>query len=265
MGIQQNNQNPPAGRFGGGRFGGNNNNQNQNNNQNNGRPSRFGGGRFGGNNNNQNQNNNNQPVPPRAARPPRFGQASANNNNQRKDWTMLPLNKTVVRFDLDGLGDPFYKILRHEINTEYSHGKAVSQALESGGENVNELETLLDKVWEGYDLQGAMMVYRWNPSTWKGIEAPYPMPSDQVDWLSDVVDDELEEEAPKEPTPPAITCLRALDLPLVLNVLARSRTQVLLTKAPIVFSQQYLNRALVTDDPRIVKLTRATGYLREKL
>jgi hypothetical protein len=50
-----------------------------------------------------------------------------------------------------------------------------------------------------------------------------------------------------------------------LNVLARSRSQVLLTRAPLVFSQQYLNRSMMTDDPRLVALVKATGYLEEEM
>ncbi|HEX2622820.1 MAG TPA: hypothetical protein VHL11_21825, partial [Phototrophicaceae bacterium] len=68
------------------------------------------------------------------------------------------------------------------------------------------------------------------------------------------------------PAPVAtFSCLRAIDLHLVLNVLARSRSQVLLTRAPLVFSQQYLNRSMMTDDPRLVALVKATGYLEEEM
>ncbi|MBC8171426.1 MAG: hypothetical protein H7X77_07125, partial [Anaerolineae bacterium] len=110
--------------------------------------------------------NNNSPfsgnsAPPRPAPPaPRFGAAAQNNN--LRTWTMQPIQKTVVRFELRGLGDPFYRLLGHELNPEFGDFKKVTALLEKGGEAVRELEATLNQTWESYRLQGAMLVYNWN-------------------------------------------------------------------------------------------------------
>lgn len=191
--------------------------------------------------------------PPRPPAP-RFG--STQNNNQRS-WVMQPLQKTVVRFDLRGLGDPFYRLLGHELNPEFGDYRKVTAVLERGGEVVRDLENLLNRVWEGYRLQGAILVYNWNADSWKTIATP-PAPAPSED------EDENGLPAAAPPPPVTFTCLRSIDLQLILNVLARSRSQVLLTRAPLVFSQQYLNRAVITDDPRLVNLVKATGYLEDE-
>jgi hypothetical protein len=179
--------------------------------------------------------------------PARFGQQNM------RTWIMQPMHKTVVRFELKGLGDPFYRLLGSEMNPEYGDYKAVSAALEKRVERTGDLEALLNSAWASYKLQGATLVYNWNGDMWKALNTP------------PVQQSENEDESQQNPLPAPITftCLRAIDLQLVLNVLARSRSQVLLTRAPLVFSQEYLNRSLMSDDPRLVALAKATGFLEE--
>ncbi len=168
---------------------------------------------------------------------------------------MLPMHKTLVRFELKGLGDPFFRLLGHELNPEFGDYRRVTAELERGGEAVRALEDLLNQSWNSYGLQGAMLVYPWNENLWKGIATPAAARQESSD----------EETISHTAVLPAVTYarLRAIDLSLVINVLARSRSQVLMTRAPLVFSSGYLNRSLVTDDPRLVELIRATGYLEE--
>ena len=175
---------------------------------------------------------------------------------QQVNWMTLPLSNTVVCFELNGLGDPFYKLLGHELNPEYGQSQAVARALEANVEAVDEMEALLDAAWDSYDFHGATLMYTWNTKIWKSIAQPEPMTELEFDFL-----EEQTEEKQEKKKPPWFKVIRALDLALVLNVLARSRTQLLLASSPLVFSQHYLQRALVTDDERLVSLARSTGYL----
>ena len=181
---------------------------------------------------------------------------------------MLPVQNTIVRFELDGLGDPFYKLLGYDLNTIYDNGRSVSQALECGSAGSTELQDKLNAAWEGYGVQGAALVYIWNPRSWPKIVSAPLIPSRNPNPFnaarSQNNDEESFEDVP-EPPKPSFTCLRALDLQLVINVLGRARSQLLLADAPLVFSQQYLNRSILTDAPHLVRLARATGYIQEKL
>lgn len=202
----------------------------------------------------------------------RFGGGSAPNNNQPAspppspfrplpardtvEFALLPLRGMAVRFELKGLGDPFYRLLGHEVNTENSDSRLVVRKLEQGGEDVKAIQAILDKAWEKYAFKGAAMVYSLeNEALVKQLNAPSIMPK------KDFFDDDDDNEKKDEPPKPAVKILRAIDMVLVLNVLGRARTQVLIGSSPTMFSQHYLNRAIVTDDPRLVALAMATGVI----
>ena len=57
---------------------------------------------------------------------------------------------------------------------------------------------------------------------------------------------------------------RATDVRLVLNVLARTRGQVLMAGATLRLEEPFLERYLATDDPRIVALARSSGVRKER-
>ncbi len=224
-------------------------------------------------NNNQQANGAAAPAPAAAPAQPQNNNANRLNrpglfgNQEKVNAPFLPLARSVVRFELDGLGDPFYRLLGHPLNPDLTSGKAIAQMLETGGENVSALEKLLETAWTGYALKGAALVYRWNQPTWKGLVIPYFVPPDenaQQNSTTGQDDDELD--APSRPMPkPLFSLFRAIDLQLVINVLARARSQVLLANAPLLFNQSYLTRSLVTDDARMVALARATGAIQEGL
>jgi hypothetical protein len=60
-----------------------------------------------------------------------------------------------------------------------------------------------------------------------------------------------------------VTCLRAIDLAFVLNILARSRANVVVGNTPLALEPGFLSQTVVCDDPRIVALARATGCIDE--
>ena len=92
---------------------------------------------------------------------------------------------------------------------------------------------------EGYTLKGAMLVYPWEEERKQVILAHARTNNTRA------------------------VCLRAIDPLLVLNVLARARTNLLQPRAPLALEASYLERALITDDSRLLKLAQLTGYIEE--
>lgn len=238
-----------------------NNNQNQGNNP------------MSNQNNNNNQNNNRGSSPFGNRTPPRSGGTpfgGRNNPNNNEDNTPPPDPNTyitntrttvwreVVRFSLEGMGDPFYRVLGHQMNPAMGDLRKLVAALEAGGKPVSELVDRLDADWRSYDLRGAMLVYRHDEKTSKALIKPQPMPVPKVH--DDLIHDDDEDEDTPKPTTATVR-LRATDPALTLNVLARARSQLLLAEAPIVFGDEYLTRQLIIDDPRLVAIARATGCL----
>jgi len=184
--------------------------------------------------------------------------------------TVLPIHGTVVRFTMQSLGDPFYRLLGHPLNKDYAEIKSLASALWQENEAVEAITAALDATWESYDLQGAMTVYPYNNKVFATFKDPQPMPEPPK------VEEEKEEEdkkknpfgssAKKRTAEPvySVEVLRSTDPALTLNVLARARSQVLLASAPLVYGIEYIGRTLYTDDPRLVELAQATGCLSDE-
>ncbi len=80
-------------------------------------------------------------------------------------------------------------------------------------------EERLEAAWDGYGLRGACHVYAWRDDiTSRPVSVRDPL--------------------------------------LVLNVLGRTRAQVLLATAPLALEPDFLERELASDDPRLVALAR---------
>ncbi|MFW5709162.1 MAG: hypothetical protein ACOCX5_02960 [Chloroflexota bacterium] len=174
--------------------------------------------------------------------------------------SLVPVTRAVVQFSLRGLGDPFYRILGEAINTTYANASALMQALEAGGDLVDRLEIELERSWSHYNFQGAAMVYPYDLNLWEEARLTNLMPGESNRIFEQMDNSDSESEDTIKPT---YQMIRALDLSLVLNVLARARTQFVLASAPLIFSRQYLARVLIADDSRLVDLVRATGYIDE--
>ncbi len=227
---------------------------NNNNNQNNSSP--FGsrnsrsGSPFGSRNNNQTNDKDNAPQP---------------DPNTYLTNTRTTVHREIVRFSLEGLGDPFYRVLGHQMNPDMGDLNKLAVALEAGGEATQALIDRLDTDWRSYDLTGAMLIFRFDQKQTKALAKPLPMPTpivpddDELEYL-DIDDDDDDTTAAEKPSTATVQ-LRATDPALTLNVLARARSQVLLAEAPVVFGQEYLKRQIITDDPRLVAIARATGCL----
>ena len=157
----------------------------------------------------------------------------------RAVWEILPLNDTLVCFDLPAVADAL--LTQHEVpgqeNAEPSD--IFLTALESGKPLAEALKTELDDDWETYHLHGAILVYAWREDIRQAVSARLT--------------------AVKAPG----TYVRSLDPLLVLNVLARARTTLLLANAPLALERPFLSRAILSDDPRLVRLARSKPFSEE--
>jgi hypothetical protein len=178
-----------------------------------------------------------------------FRQSNSNTNANSRHGTSLnsrfgssnvscdiaPLGSAIVRFDLNGLGAPLRRLLG--IKGDSEEREAVIQIIESDEQLKIELATKLDAAWQDYNLCGAMLVYPWQEGLRQAVATR------MMDAMPGGVP----------------VYLRALDPILVLNVLARARSQILLATSPPDLERPFLERALAADDPRLVALACATA------
>ncbi len=169
----------------------------------------------------------------------------------KTQWRIIPLVSPLVRFDLTGLGDPFHRMLGTKLSVEMGETPAAIKAMEAGGEQVAEMAARLDESWKEYDFKGALLLYNWNKDTRSVLMGRIPLAEN------------TEPEDYEDDKRPAPTILRVLDLWLVINVLARTRANLLLPDAPLALEAQYLGRSLYSNDPRLLALAQATGCIEE--
>lgn len=226
--------------------------------------SRFGTSRSGSSGSGTSQSNNTPPKPPV---PPRFG-GLGSRFGATIDFEIRPVAPTFVRFDLTGLGDPFHRILGENLNLDMAEPPAVAQALAEDGHLMQTLTEHLEAAWGKYKLTGALLIYPWEDTIRQviGMKASPSQnsSSDEGEYDDDDDDSSKKHDPPKE-TRTVPVCLRAIDHVLVMNVLGRTRSGILLAQAPLSLDEGFLTRSLISDDPRLVALARATGCLEEKI
>jgi hypothetical protein len=187
-----------------------------------------------------------------------------NSNRTTMNWTVKAYSKVAVRFDLRGLGDPFHRLLHTDLNLEYGDVAQVSKRLADDSDVHQQLSQLLDKAWASYGLKGAILLYPSNDSVKKAytqVVLPQPLPQPKADG-----DDEEEFTTSNAPQPVKFvkpTCLRAIDLLLVMNVLARARAFILANDTGLALESGFLQESYICDDPRLVRLAQATGTIEE--
>jgi hypothetical protein len=233
-------------------------------------PSRFGSNsRFGGTSSTPSQ-----PAAPAPAPASRFGGGAASRfgggrfgGREEIQWTIAPLRLEAVRISLEGLGDPFHRLLGTPINAVFSKPAKVIEALSKDEDLLKRLSDLLDDSWEKFEFRGAALLYPWDEGirrAYNQVLQPTPPPVEKKE--TDSEDDELADELPDwlaAPSQKAGACLRAVDADFVLNILARSRANVVVGNTPLALEPGFLDQSLLCDDPRIVALARATGCIEE--
>lgn len=172
------------------------------------------------------------PYTPGSSLSSRFGPA-------RTTWEILPYSPVIARFSLEGLGGSLQRILGSGLIDNIGTYEAIIHSIEKNKDAMSALVASLETIWSGYALTGAILVHPWEQDTKQVVLAHAKIANIKA------------------------MCLRALDPLLVLNVLARSRTNLLQPRAPLALEQAYLERSLITDDVRLVKLVQSSGYFEE--
>lgn len=187
--------------------------------------------------------------PPTQSTPPFRSGGSSTPSNQlgalgtrfgsRAVWEILPLNDTLVCFDLPAVADAL--LAQHDLPDveDAEPGDAFLSALENQKALAEIVKTELDDEWDTYHLRGAVLVYAWREDIRQAVNARLMA------------------------IKASGTYVRSLDPLLVLNVLARARTTLLLANAPLALERSFLNRAILSDDPRLVKLARSKPFSEE--
>lgn len=239
-------------------------NNNQNNNQNNSRlPGRSPFGSPSSGNNNQ---NNSKPSPfgssSRSSASSRFSGFSSRFGREKVSWTVMPLAETSVHISLEGLGDPFHRLLGKPLNKDMSSLANIIKVLQEDEALLAELTSVLDEAWESYDFTGAALLFPWD----EDVRKPYtqtinPMIPPPKNEKNDD-DDEYEAEEPEQFTLKLQT-FRAIDVAFVFNVLARTRSNVVVANTPLALEPAFLKQNFICEDPRIVDIARTTGVIEE--
>ncbi len=195
----------------------------------------------------------------------RFANRFGKNRNYpgANSWTIAPLSNVGIRFHLDGLGDPFHRLLGTDLDIQYGEVDAVIRRLQEDEEVREGITAILDEAWATYSFDGAILLYVWNDHVRKAFaEAPYPTKPPVLQ----KGDQNQEEPSQAEVQPIAsnIECLRAIDITLVLNILARTRADILIHNTPLALEEAFLRQSFVCDDPRLVALSQATGCIKER-
>ncbi|HLV37017.1 MAG TPA: hypothetical protein VKY59_17970 [Spirillospora sp.] len=154
-------------------------------------------------------------------------------------WEILPLGDVLVCFSLEGLGGSLRHLIGDDLPDTGGNYDALLQTIENDAKTMNKVRKKLDRIWQGYDLKGAMLVHPWKNTTRDVILASAKINN----------------------TRPVF--LRAFDPLLVINVLARTRENLLQPRAPLSFDKTYLERTLISDDQRLVRLVQLSGYVEE--
>lgn len=203
------------------------------------------------------------PKPPS----PRFGSLGSRFGSSTIEFEIRPVEDTFVRFDLSGLGDPFHRILGTDLNLDHAEPKLIAKTISEGGEAVDTLVQHLDTSWNSYALNGALMMYAWQDDIRLviGTKATFSPKSGDVEYYDDDDNDDNKKAETPDETRKSPVCLRAIDHNLVLNILGRTRSGILLAEAPLSLEEGFIERSLISDDPRLVALARATGCLEEQI
>lgn len=192
-------------------------------------------------------------------------------------WTITPAQKAGVRISLKGLGDPLQRLLGTALNPEMSDPSKVSALLVKDEELREKLEDVLDAAWESYEFRGAALLYPWEDNIRKAFTeeiqpTPPPPPKKEKDTDDDFDDEDYYEDDDDEmpewlsngvKAKKPYQSFRAIDVAFVMNILARSRANVVVGNTPLALEPGFLEKTIICDDPRILKIAQATGCIDE--
>lgn len=183
------------------------------------------------------------PLPPRPPAPP----------GPAVQYSVIPAGQTVMRFQLKGLGDPFHRLLGDPLNLDYGTPQKAAEALHNDVSLRDRVTVLLDEAWERYQMVGAMLLTPYDVASRVYTSPLHPVP----------LPDEDEDNTIPSPGLPRCELVRAIDVALVLNILARVRDGILVAETPLALEPAFLDKIWVASDARLVALGQATGSLED--
>jgi len=158
----------------------------------------------------------------------------------------VAMHDTLIMFDLDDAAGAIFDLLQieptkaDEQTTATRPGVTLINMMEKNRSLPESLKPTLNEYWHGVSLVGAVHVYDWR--------------------------EEVKEAAVRRlnaiKAPPDY--LRATDPFLIVNVLARSRTNLLIPGAALALDRPFLQRIVITDDPRLTQYG-ASAYMQASL
>lgn len=217
----------------------------------------------------QNNNNNNKPSSSRFSRSNNSNSGSRLGSLSRFGrgnvaWTVMPLSTVAVHISLEGMGDPFHRLLGHPMRAEMSDLQKIVQALQADPVLRDELGEMLDATWATYAFEGAALLFPWDEEVRKPYtQVIYPLLPQKQQNSDKKEDQQSDEDAPIEQFTLDCTCLRAIDMAFILNVLGRTRANVVVADTPLALEAAFLRQNVICEDPRIVEIARVTGAIQE--
>jgi hypothetical protein len=193
------------------------------------------------------------PFGPRPGTPPPLPSRPPAPPGPAVQYSVLPAGQTVMRFQLKGLGDPFHRLLGEPLNLDYGIPQNAAEALNNDAALRERVTVLLDEAWARYQLIGAMLLTPYDVASRVYTSPLHPVP----------LPDEDEDNTVPTPGMPKCEFVRAIDLALVLNVLARVRDGILVAETPLALEPAFLDKTWVASEARLIALGRATGCLED--
>lgn len=165
----------------------------------------------------------------------------------RANFDYMAMNDTLVMFDLRDVAPVLFDQLKiappvkEDGTPDKTDVKALITALEKNRPLLDELKERLNTYWNEFQLVGAVHVYDWREEVKQAA-------TNRLNALK---------QAPH--------FVRATDPDFVLNVLARARSYLLIHGAALALDRPFLERVVMTDDPRMLAAIKATAFSEDSL
>ncbi|GEM_PF-1394621 len=179
------------------------------------------------------------PPPPSGGLFSRFG--------ARANFEYLPLHDTLVMFSLADVAEALYTALdismpvKEDGTIEPKDFKPLIAALESSKALCDQLRVDMAAQWETIGLVGAVHVYDWREEVKVATNSRLQAIKAQPRFI------------------------RAADPMFVLNVLSRARSYLLLPDSAMALDRPFLERTLMSDDPRLLNAARNLNHKEDLL
>ncbi|MFN8527190.1 MAG: hypothetical protein U0670_01105 [Anaerolineae bacterium] len=165
----------------------------------------------------------------------------------RASFDYMAMNDTLVMFDLRDVAPVLFDQLnitppvKEDGTPDKTDVKALITALEKNRPLLDELKLRLNTYWDDFQLTGAVHVYDWR--------------------------EEVKQAATNRLNAVKLAphFMRATDPDFVLNVLARSRSYLLIHGAALALDRPFLERVVMTDDPRLLAAVKQTAFTEDSL